>query len=533
MGILRSKARGVEYEYGINTYPPAWDSFSRTMLVDAAMDGLVRKGYLLKVDWSVNDEVGNLAYERGLANMWLLGEGPYEFALNGMRVYDDAEHFEVSTPVYRTPLDSVVYDKVGEVYAYLGAEAARQRQGGRVFIYKNNISTLRSPSGAFESVAWGTHYNISLSRAACNIDVWSSVEKALIPYMVTRVLAIGGGGYVARKAGGFHFEPPHSSRLAGESASFVISPRATFVKQLSTFDTTLERGILNLRDEPHSDPARYWRLHDINHEAARNEFHAYLRDCMQALFLTAFERGFFNDAPELKSPISAFRSLAADVDELNWRVELKDGRVVDALDEVLVGYYLAKVEEMLSKSSDASDEDRRAFSLVKAALEKLSSRDLEYLVDGIDWVTKKVMVEEYGGDLAESIALCNEFSLIDGAVLYYLGEEVDFDSVDSRFNPVDSLDFARSAIPYVDWDKIVEWVRNAMTAPPLDTREYLRTGLVKKFTNSVTAVSWSKVYLEGKPVEMPEPLLFTAEEARDVLEGAEKPSDILAKFAKR
>ena len=533
MGILKSKARGIEYEYGINTYPPAQDSFSRTFIVDAAMDGMVKQGYVLKIDWSVNDEVGNLAYERGLLNLWLLEEGPYEFALNGSRIYDDAEHYEVSTPVYRTPLDAVIYDKVGEVYAYFGMQAARQRHG-KVLTYKNNISTIRSARGdVFESVAWGTHYNISLDRAVCNVDIWSNVEKALIPYMITRILVMGGGEYVACKRGTFYFEPPHSSRLVGESASFVISPRAAFIKQFSTFDTTLERGILNLRDEPHSNPAKYWRLHDINHEAARNEFHVYVRDCMQVLFLTAFERGYFANAPEIANPISTFKELSSDVEELKWKVELKDGRVVDAIDDILSGYYLAKVEDMLSKSSDVDDEDRRAFSLIKAVLNKLSTRSIEYLVDGLDWVTKKVMIEEYGGDISESIALCNEFSLIDEAVLYYLGEKVDFDAVDSRFDPRDSLDFVRTAIPYINWDKLTAWVKEGLTKSPSDTREYLRTNIVKKFTNKVTAVSWAKVYLEGKPLEMMEPLAYTEEEVKDLLERAEKPSDILEKLARR
>ncbi|RLE52581.1 MAG: hypothetical protein DRJ33_03370 [Candidatus Methanomethylicota archaeon] len=532
MGILRSKARGIEYEYGINTYPPAQDSFGRTLIVDAAMDGMVKQGYVLKVDWSVNDEVGNLAYERGLVNLWLLEEGPYEFALNGSRIYDDAEHYEVSTPVYRTPLDAVIYDKVSEVYAYFGTQAARQKHG-KVLTYKNNISTLKSASGMFESVAWGTHYNICLSREVCNVDIWNSVERALIPYMVTRILVMGGGEFVACKGGMFKFDPPHSSRLVGEDACFVISPRAAFIKQFSTFDTTLERGILNLRDEPHSNPSKYWRLHDINHEAARNEFHIYVRDCMQTLFLTAFERGYFTDAPEIANPIAAFKSLASDVNEMKWKIELKDGRNVDAVDDILIGYYLAKVEEMISKSSDADDEDKRAFSLIKAVLNKLSTRSIEYLVDGLDWVTKKVMIEEYGGDIVESITLCNEFSLIDEAVLYYIGESVDFDAVDSRFDPRDSLDFVKTAIPYVDWDKLATWVKEGLTKSPSDTREYLRTNVVKKFTDKVTAVSWAKVYLEGKPLEMMEPLAYTEKEVKDLLERAEKPSDILEKLVRR
>ena len=42
--------------------------------------------------------------------------------------------------------------------------------------------------------------------------------------------------------------------MAGDSLRYVISPRAVFIKRVSSNDTVDARGILNQRNDPHADP---------------------------------------------------------------------------------------------------------------------------------------------------------------------------------------------------------------------------------------------------------------------------------------
>ncbi|MFQ6084701.1 MAG: proteasome accessory factor PafA2 family protein [Candidatus Bathyarchaeia archaeon] len=535
MGFIDGRIRGIEYEYAIDTHPSLTSSILRNRVISSAIMGLKEQGYISEVDWSIDDEIGNLEYEQGLPALWMAPVGPFEAALNGSRVYNDAEHFEVSTPAYRTPFDAVVYDKVGEIFAYWGAKAT-EKEFRRVFAYKNNVSTTVS-DGRFESVTYGTHSCISLDRRVCNIDRWDEVERALVPYMVSRIPLIGGGEYVTCTKEGkkLEFVFPHlgAPTVAGNSAVFTISPRSAFLKRISALDTSLMRGILNLRDEPHANPEKYWRLHDINWEAARNEFHIFVRDVLQVFVMCAFERGLLDDAPRLRDPLNSAMEVSLDTEDYNWRVELADGRRVDCVSEILDGFYLAKIEEMVSQE-EASAQDKMALDILKATVQKLSERSLEYLFNGIDWITKKLLVVEYEPSTTmEAIGLCNEFSLVDDCVEFYVGKGVNFDECDSRFDPRESLAFAKDAAPIPDWDRLIDRIQTGLTEGPSDTREYFRSSVLKKFPNDIRKISWWKVYFEGEVIELPEPFDLNKQESRELVEKASSAGELLTELGRK
>lgn len=517
--ILSSMARGVEDEYAMNTYPP--DQLPRRTVVHTALNTLRTQGLVSSVGWSAADEVGNPEYERTLVRQWSLGEGPFPVAYNGMRVYDDAIHFEVGSPVYRDPLDAIVYAQVGEVFARRACRAASARLGVPVLAYHNNYSTRPiSMAGehAYESVAYGTHFNLALASRPEYLGAperrWGALRQALMAYFVSRVLVCGAGDMlpVTRSKAGPSVTFVDGA-LRGREVAFAISPRVGFLRRTTSFDTTVDRGFVNTRDEPFADPRRYWRYHDINLEALRCPLHVYVRDALQVFVYGAFQAGLLDDAPRVRDPLRAALALSLDTEDMDWVVELEDGTRVDAARDLLLGYYVAKVEGWLARAG--SPEDQAAFATVRRVTEKVANRDLEPLVWALDWVTKRQLLREYGVSGAEAVALCNQFSFVDDAVDTYVGETPGAD-VDTLFETEAAFATAARYLPAVDWAGWSSRVARGLHSGPADTRDYCRSVLLRRFESEMDRVSWDRVYLKtGEVLVFDDPLRFGEQDCGD------------------
>jgi hypothetical protein len=491
--LMERKIRGVEHELAMNTRPQLPHG-SLIHLVGMAIEELKKAGLVT----GIRVEEPRLDY----------------MALNGFRVYDDMSHLELSSPSYNSPLEAVVYDRVAELFAYTAVKGLDSYFKG-ISVYKNNVSNVRE-AGGWRAVSYSTHSSILMDRRVCNPDVWEGLEKALVPFMVTRIPLTGGGDYVpCNSDGGL---PRPGKIMKGDGLRFVISPRAAFVKRVSSNDTVDARGLLNQRDDPHADPVKYWRLHGINWEGLRSPYQVYLRDCLETLVMTAYERGYLEDPPRLADPVDAIRRLTLDTEQCDWRVALEGGAEVDAIADVMEGFYLAGVEEMISEGNP-SEGDRMAFKLIEATLQGLGERRLEIFIDGIDWVTKKALVEEYaGGGSGEGLAVVNQYALIDGGVLEYIGEEPG--ETQTTFSWADSLDFARDTIPWVDWGGLAEMVETALRTGPEGTREYIRCLVAREFPFLVESIEWESINLYRASIRLDEPFIFNKEMCGDALETA-------------
>ena len=490
---MEKKIRGVEHELAMNTRPQLPHG-SLVHLVGMAIEELKKAGLV----------TGIRVEEPRLDCM----------ALNGFRVYDDMSHLELSSPSYNTSLEAVVYDRVAELFAYTAAKGLEGYFKG-VNVYKNNVSNVRQ-GGGWRAVSYSTHSSILMDRKMCNHDIWGRVEAALAPFMVTRILLTGGGDCVPCSADGRLPRP--GKVMKGDALRFAISPRAAFVKRVSSNDTVDARGLLNQRDDPHADPSKYWRLHDINWEGLRSPFQIYLCDCLETLVMTAYERGYLEDPPRLADPVDAVKRLTMDTEKCSWRVTLKGGAQVDAIADVMEGFYLAGVEEMMSEG-EPSEGDRIAFKLVEATLQELGERRLESFTDGIDWVTKKALVDEYAdGKPEEGLPVVNQYALIDGAVLGYVGE--DPGETQTTFSWPDSMGFARDAIPWVDWDGLTEKVEKALRSGPEGTREYIRCLVAREFPFLVESIEWESINLYRASIRLDEPFRFNKTMCGDALEKA-------------
>ncbi|MCX8170316.1 MAG: proteasome accessory factor PafA2 family protein, partial [Candidatus Methanomethyliaceae archaeon] len=492
--------------FTINKYPPILPGIQLSNIIGRTLLAIKNLGYISEVGWSVDDEVGNLTYERGLMDSWLFYEGPYEVAFNGMRIYDDAEHLEFSTPVFRSPIDAIVYDKVAERLAFLGIQQVRKTHG-EYYCYKNNTSLIRGSLG-YESVAWGTHGNYCVSRRVFNFENWKNLEKMLIPYIISRIPIISGGGVLPVK-NGFIFEPPTSSRLCGNRIVYVISPRAIFIKQLSSIDTTVERGFLNQREEPHADPNKYWRIHDINFEAIRSDFQIFIRDALEVFVLRAAEENLLSNAPRIKDPFESVKKVASNTNEIDQPLSLEGDGSARVLSDIF-SYYISAAEKLIEKYGD--EEDAKVLRVIESVMQKLKEGRFEYLGESLDWIGKMFLIEEYNAKDLDMAAICNQYVILDESTGFYVGTE---ERGDSLFDPESSLAFLKEVFPFVGniKDRIIKGLQN----PPEDTRDYLRAGIVKKFSREIIKMNWWKIYFKGGLITLLEPLRYGKDEGDELL----------------
>jgi len=502
-----SKIRGIEQEYPVS----AKAILNPSLLANAAIQGLKRGGFSRDVMWDIITEVSQEAHESKIMS---------SYGDNGCRIYNDMGHLEIATPSYNNPFDAVAYDKASEIYAFVGSREASLALKKKVVVHKNNVAN-RSSDGKGKKVktkTYSTHGNIITMRAACKD--WSRVEKALIPWFVTRILFTGSGDVVS---GDF---------IGKEGVKFVISPRAMFVVQKSSISTTTDRGILNTRDQPHA-ARQYWRLHDIHYEALRSEYAIFLRDITHAMVIRAFELGFLDKAPEIDDPVRTFKEISVDTDECKWVVKLKNGERTDAVS--ILQFYLEAIERMYEYGGEEMGKwDEIGKKGLEEVIDKLESRCMEKYVDGIDWVTKLALLASLDEDGAfrgepkerlsasEGLYICNQYALLDESVLYYVVGEKESIKSDCLFNPVESLAFATKELPQVDWSSLSDRVKYALSNAPENTREFFKAEMLKRYGPHVRSVSWSTMVLDEAKIILDEPFMLNKGEiGEEMIEGRE------------
>ncbi|MBE8528551.1 proteasome accessory factor PafA2 family protein, partial [Amycolatopsis sp. H6(2020)] len=111
---------------------------------------------------------------------------------------------------------------------------------------------------------------------------------------------------------------------------FQISQRADFFERTIGLETTIRRPLVNTRDEPHADAARWRRLHVIPGDATLSHTSTLLKFASAAAVLTLIEQDAAPDL-ELAAPVQAMQLISRDP-SLATRVELTDGRRLTGLE---------------------------------------------------------------------------------------------------------------------------------------------------------------------------------------------------------
>lgn len=446
---------GTETEYGIST--PSWPEFSpivtstHAVVAYAAMHTGARSRWDFAEEHPLRDARGFdlKRYQTvpvvdpnaiGVANV---------VTANGARFYVDHAHPEYSSPECATAWDGMVYDAAGDVIARRAIEAVAKlsAEGKSVLanhepcpelkLYKNNVDG--------KGASYGSHENYQYARSM-DFDV---MAQALIPFFVARQVVIGAG----RMGRG----------QDGSEPGFQISQRADYIEQEVSLETTLNRGIINTRDEPHAVHDDFGRLHVIIGDANMSQASNLLKLGMTSLVLDAIERGVDFADLKLRDAVSEVSKVSHDV-TLQHRLALKDGRELTALE--ILAQYRQRVEPH-------NDSETRVLELWDEVTALLADDPLQ-AAHLLDWVAKYRLIKGY---MDRGIAPDDpKLQLID---LQY----TDIDPAKSLYHALVRKGQMRTLVSE-------EEILAAADNPPRQSRAYFRGRVSDKFADELVAAAW-------------------------------------------
>jgi Pup amidohydrolase len=460
-----------------NGRPAGWDYETESPLRDI-------RGYEVARSSAHPDQLTDT--DLGMANVILT---------NGARLYVDHAHPEYSSPEVTTALDVVRYDKAGDKVMAIAAQRASVYAGRQIRLYKNNTDG--------KGASYGTHENYLLQRST----PFDRVVTQFTAFLVTRQVFTGAGRVGIGQA--------------SQSSGFQISQRADFFEAEVGLETTLNRPIINTRDEPHADAAKHRRLHVITGDANLSETSTWLKVGTAAWVLRVVEAGTLGTDLRLAAPVGAMRAVSHDL-SCRARLELADGRRMTAVE--IQQIYLDRCRSLLA-SAAADDlpeagriEAEALFAAWQETLDQLRS-DLTVLADRLDWVAKLALMESYRArdglawDAPKLAAIDLQYADVDPSRSLYAALA------------------AKGRIRRLVSDDEIE---RARTTPPSDTRAYFRGRVMELFGSSVVAASWDSVIfdLPDRPalqrVPLLDPLRGTAEQVGAMLDACHDVSDLFA-----
>jgi proteasome accessory factor A len=373
---------------------------------------------------------------------------------NGARLYVDHAHPEFSGPEVTNAMDAVVYDKAGERVMEEAALLAGAVPGAKPLqLYKNNVDG--------KGASYGTHENY-----LCRRDTpFPSLIAGLIPFFASRQVFAG--------AGRVGIGP------TGQTPGFQLAQRSDYIEVEVGLETTLKRGIINTRDEPHADADRFRRLHVIIGDANLAELSIYLKVGTTALVLSMIEEGWTLPAVELAHPVGAVHAISHDPG-LTATVPMSDGRALRGVD-IQRAYAESAAAFVADRYGD--DVDPSTADVLRRWIEVLDAleRDPMELADRLDWPAKLRLLEGFRA----------RDNLTWGAPRLAL---VDLQYADVRLDK----GLYNRLVSRGSMTRLVteEAVRRAMTEPPEDTRAYFRGRCVAKYADRLAAASWDSVIFD-------------------------------------
>ena len=453
---------GIEVEYGISSPTEASANpiltSTQAVLAYAAAAGVPRAKrtrWDYEVESPLRDargfDLGRLsgpapvidADEVGAANMILT---------NGARLYVDHAHPEYSAPEVADPLDAVIWDKAGERVMEAAARYASSVPGTpRLQLYKNNVDG--------KGASYGTHENYLMSRDT----PFNSIILGLTPFFASRQVICGSGRVGIGQS--------------GDEPGFQLSQRSDYIEVEVGLETTLKRGIINTRDEPHADADKYRRLHVIIGDANLAELSTYLKVGTTALVLDLIEAGIDLSDLQLARPVTAVHTISHDP-TLRATVALADGRELTGL--ALQRIYLERVAKHVDRKGE---DDPRARDIIDrwATVLDLLERDPMECANMLDWPAKLRLLE--GMRNREGLGwAASKLHLVD---LQYSDVRLD----KGLYNRL----VARGSM-----ERLVseQQVLDAMSNPPTETRAYFRGECLRRFGADIAAASWDSVIFD-------------------------------------
>lgn len=371
---------------------------------------------------------------------------------SGARFYVDHAHPEYSAPECTNAFDAMLYDAAGNVVLRQAAAAVAGlwEQGTSVLanhdpcpplhLYKNNVDG--------KGASYGSHENYQYHRSTD----FEEMAQGLIPFLVARQVITGAGRVGLDQD--------------GAGTGFQISQRADYIEQEISLETTLNRGIINTRDEPHAIAQDFGRLHIIIGDANMSQTSNFLKLGMTSLVLDAIEAGVDFSDLRLRDAVSEVSRVSRDL-TLSHRLELRDGRRLSALE--LLGEYRRRVAAQTQPEQAVVDTWDEVSELLGD--DPLSASHL------LDWVAKYRLIKGY---LDRGLSIADpKLALVD---LQY----ADIDPHKGLYQALVRGGRMRELVSPAQ-------IERAATVPPSDTRAFIRGSLAHKFSEELLAANWQSL----------------------------------------
>jgi len=412
---------------------------------------------------------------------------------NGARLYVDHAHPEYSSPESLTPRDAVLWDQAGDEVMRRAAQTAQRLGSGELLLYKNNTDN--------KSVSYGAHENYLLPRSV----EFSSIVSGLTPFFVSRQIYCGAGRV--------------GQGMLNESAAFQISQRADFFEAEVGLETTINRPIINTRDEPHANWDKYRRLHVIIGDANLGQISTLLRVGATNLVLSLIEA---NMAPalELVDPVQALQQISHDP-SLKTRVKFRGGLALTAIE--IQRLYLEASEKYCAERG-INDPDTTEILTRWAQILDTLERDPMDAADQIDWIAKYKLISGF--------TQRHQLSLADPRVAM-----MDLQWADLRTDK--GLYYRLAARGAIQTLFSQEEINLAVATPPQDTRAYLRGMALQRYAPYVVAANWDALSFavpgarKISRFHMSEPLHGTRESVGDLFDAELEISEFIDELARR
>ena len=384
------------------------------------------------------------------------------FLRNGGRLYLDMGHIEYASPECLNLRDAVAYDLAGDELLQSGLEQLGAAE--HVSFIKNNVD---HHTGA----TFGCHENYLMRREA---QFTPPVLGALLAFLATRQIFTGAGRVGQANPLAFDFEIPAT---AGQ-VDFQISQRADHIVNDIYQWVQFNRAIINARDEPLADYRKYRRLHLLIGDSNVSPFATALKVGTTACVLSLLESGRLPKDLTLLDAVQSTRDISRDSTG-KWLVRLENGETISSLD--VQWQFLALAQKHLGGVDDETDWLLESW---RFTLEALTSKP-ETLIGGVDWITKKWLLETFMA--AEGVGW-------DDPWLQSL--DLEYHNID----PAKGLFFGvRAAKRIGEWNHSVRR-REAMTTPPEDTRAAGRGRAVDWFQgrHQPYVINWDSVASDSR-----------------------------------
>jgi proteasome accessory factor A len=392
------------------------------------------------------------------------------FLRNGGRLYLDMGHLEYSSPECRSVRDAVAYESAGDIILQ---EALMQMEVDNcVAFIKNNID---HHTGA----TFGCHENYLMRR---DVQFHPTLLGTLLSFLATRQIFTGAGRVGQASPLAFDFDPPRQSG----PVEFQISQRADHIVNDIYQWVQFNRAIINARDEPLADYRKYRRLHLLIGDSNMAPFACMLKLGTTSLVLNLLEQGRLPEDVILRDPVLATRQISHDGTG-RGAAQLDDGRTRGALD-IQWDFYEA-IETQFGGEDEETDWILENW---RFTLDALATKP-ELLIGGVDWISKKWMLERF-----------RDAEKLEWSDPWLQSLDLEYHNIDPSRGLFFGLTPAKAIGEFNDNSRRTE----CTYTPPSDTRANGRGRAVARFINGRLPyiINWDSISIENTAhLPMPDP----------------------------